>query len=66
MEVPTSPEVYWVLTTEYPWWPAIVEMELGDYGKVLPNQSEESETEKTAYDPTDKRVLVQLLDLNIK
>lgn len=66
MEVPTSPEVYWVLTTEYAWWPAIVGMERDDEREILPNQADELEPEKTAYDPTDKRVLVQLLDLNIK
>lgn len=66
MEVPTSPEVYWVLTMEYSWWPAVVGMERDDHGQIIPNQSEESETKKATYDPTDKRVLVQLLDLNIK
>lgn len=51
---------------EYSWWPAVVGMERDGHGQIIPNQSEESETKKATYDPTDKRVLVQLLDLNIK
>ena len=66
MEGPTSPEVYWVLTTEYSWWPAVVRVETRDDGEVVPNEEEGSKTQSATYDPTDKRVLVQLLDLNIK
>ena len=51
---------------EYSWWPAVVGMERDDHEQIVPNQSEESETKKATYAPTDKRVLVQLLDLNIK
>lgn len=66
----TSVDVYWVKVDDYPWWPATVRVCYHRDDQVTPSQhisNQENLSEKgTSSDPTDKSVVVQFLELNIK